>query len=137
MSERARAALSRVGLAVVLIVAADAGYTWFVTNETALVVDEIVARDGEVVTDDATSIGMMHRTELELAADGSTDRIARARYLWVMAVAIGLSAVVESSSAAADIRRAIALAGAITLAVGLAPRVIYSDQIGVLEQLFT
>ncbi len=135
MSERARAALSRVGLAVVLIVAADAGYTWFVTNETALVVDEIVARDGEVVTDDATSIGMMHRTEL--AADGSTDRIARARYLWVVAVAIGLSAVVASSSAAADIRRAIALAGAITLAVGLAPRVIYSDQIGVLEQLFT
>lgn len=119
-----------------LIVAADAGYTWFVTNETALVVDEIVARDGEVVTDDATSIGMMHRTDIELAADGSTDRIARARYLWVVAVAIGLSAVVASSSAAADMRRAIALAGAITLAVGLAPRVIYSDQIGVLEQLF-
>lgn len=132
MTERARAALTRVGLVILLLVAIDGAITWYATDQAASVVQEIESRDGEVVTDDS-SLGMMHRTEIDVRVGDDGDRIARARVLWIVGVVIAGGALVASGAAERELARSVVMAGALTLAIALAPRAIYSAELPALQ----
>lgn len=134
MTERARVALTRIGLVVLLLVAIDGAITWYATDQAAGVVEEIETRDGEVVTDDST-LGMMHRTEIDIRIGDDGDRLARARFVWILGTLVAIGALLASGAAERDLARSVVMGGALTLAISLAPRAIYSDELPAIESV--
>lgn len=120
---------------ILLVLSIDGAITWYATDQTAASVEEIELRDGLVATDD-TTLGMMHRTELDLAAGDHAGRLGRARYLWFVGAAAGLAAVVLSGSVPTDLTGTVVLSGAITVAIAVAPRLVYADEIGSINAVF-
>lgn len=128
-------ALIRAGMLILLVLSIDGAITWYATDQAAATVEEIQLRDGLVATDD-TTLGMMHRTELELAVGDDDGRLARARYLWLVGAAAGLAAVVLSGSVHSELARTVVLSGAITVAIAVAPRLAYADELGSINAVF-
>lgn len=128
-------ALTRAGMLILLVLSVDGAITWYATDQAAATVEEIQLRDGLVATDD-TTLGMMHRTELELAVGDDDGRLGRARYVWLIGAAAGLAAVVLSASVQPDLARTVVLSGAITIAIAVAPRLAYSDELGSINAIF-
>lgn len=135
LTDTARTALTRVALLVLLVAAVDGALTWYVTDEAASVVDDIEARDGVVIVDDSEE-GAMHRTEIDRAVGDNDSRIRLGAVKWIPAVAFALVAGLLSSRADPVLRRSVVMGVALTLAIWVAPRVLYSRELPVLHAVF-
>jgi len=135
LTPAARTAVTRIGLLLMLLICIDGALTWRATDEAAAVVAAIVERDGFVTTDEFDG-GDLHRTEIERAVGQRGDRLRRAELTWIPAVAIALLAGLVSTRADPALRRTVVMAVALTLAIWLAPRVVYSRELPVLDSVF-
>ncbi|MFT5202512.1 MAG: hypothetical protein ACI9C1_001902 [Candidatus Aldehydirespiratoraceae bacterium] len=131
-----RASVTRIGMLLLTLVALDGAYTWYVTDNAAATVVEIEARDGFVDVGPSDG-GSIHQTEIENASRNDGDRIRQARLKWLPAVAVSLLGGLLSSRAEPGLQRSLVMLVAITLAVWAAPRIIYGDEIRVLESVYS
>lgn len=135
VSNQARTALTRVGLLLLLIVAVDGALTWYVTDQAAAVVADIQLRDGAVVVDES-ELGATHRSEIERASGADGGRIHQGGLKWIPAVVLALVGGLMSSRADPALRRSVVMAVALTLAIWVTPRVVYSRELPALEVVF-
>ena len=135
LSPAARIVVTRLGLLLLLLISIDGAFTWYVTDEAAGVVATIEERDGVVATDES-ELGTAHRFEIERASAENRNRIRQGDLKWIPAALVALLAGLLSPRADPPQRRSVVMMTALTLAIWVTPRVLYSRELPVLDAIF-
>jgi hypothetical protein len=132
LSGPARVVVTRLVLLGLTMISIDGALTWYVTDDAANTVAAIELRDGVVATDD-TDLGLVQAAEIERAVGDRSGRIRLGALKWIPATLLAALAGLFVSRADPDLRRSLVMAVALTLAIWLVPRVLYSHELSILE----
>lgn len=135
LSPPARTIATRVLMGVLALLTLDGALTWFVTHEAADVIAEIEERDGVVSIDDS-ELGATQQAEIERTSGSNSGRIQQARIKWIPMALLALASLLFVSRADPALQNGLVMTVAVTLAVIVAPRVVYSSELRILDAVF-